>query len=116
MYRKSSNGGQQGSRGYGSRPPFRGGPRPASNGPRRFPSSNRFPNRSHNRGPQGENISHARFINKATITEEVEHFVPEHKFADFVIEENLKAGIIKKGYTLPTPIQDRYTRTSKGFD
>lgn len=107
MYRKSSNGGQQGSRGYGSRPPFRGGPRPASNGPRRFPSSNRFPNRSHNRGPQGENISHARFINKATITEEVEHFVPEHKFADFNIEENLKAGIIKKGYTLPTPIQDR---------
>lgn len=59
------------------------------------------------RGSQGENISHARFINKATITEEVEHFIPEHKFADFNIEENLKSGIIKKGYTLPTPIQDR---------
>ena len=75
--------------------------------PARFHNTKRNHNRSHNRGPQGENISHARFINKATITEEVEHFVPEHKFADFQIEENLKAGIIKKGYTLPTPIQDR---------
>ena len=55
----------------------------------------------------GENISHARFINKATITEEVEHFTPEHKFSDFNIEEHLKQGIIKKGYILPTPIQDR---------
>jgi ATP-dependent RNA helicase RhlE len=93
-----------------SRPPFRGGSRGSgagAGGARRFQSSNRYPNRSHNRGPAGENISHARFINKATITEEVEHFVPEHKFADFNIEENLKSGIIKKGYTLPTPIQDR---------
>lgn len=71
--------------------------------PRRFPS----PNRSRNRGPQGENISHARFINKATITEEVENFVPEHKFSDFQVEETLKGAIISKGYINPTPIQDR---------
>lgn len=64
-------------------------------------------NRTRNRGPQGENISHSRFINKATITEEVEHFVPEHSFADFIIGENLKQAIIKKGYITPTPIQDR---------
>jgi superfamily II DNA/RNA helicase len=37
----------------------------------------------------------------------VENFIPEHKFADFIIEENLKAGIIGKGYTTPTPIQDK---------
>lgn len=49
----------------------------------------------------------SRFINKAVITEQVEHFTPEHKFADFLIEEKLKANIIKKGYVLPTPIQDR---------
>lgn len=85
---------------YGSNPrPHKFGSRP----PARFHNKAR----SHNRGPQGENISHARFINKATITEEVEHFVPEHNFTDFVIEENLKAGIIKKGYITPTPIQDR---------
>lgn len=92
MYRNQSR--PNGKPSYGSRPPAR------------F-NSYRKPARSHNRGPQGENISHARFINKATITEEIEHFIPEHKFADFAIEENLKAGIIKKGYTLPTPIQDR---------
>jgi superfamily II DNA/RNA helicase len=97
MYRNQSNSRSQGR--------FSG--RPSAGGPRRFQSSNRRPNRSHNRGPQGENISHARFINKATITEEVEHFVPEHKFADFQIDEVLKSGIINKGYTLPTPIQDR---------
>ncbi len=89
MYRNNSN----------SRPQGRFSNRP----PARF-NNNR---RTNNRGSQGENISHARFINKATITEEVEHFVPEHAFADFHIEETLKSTIIGKGYKLPTPIQDR---------
>ena len=44
--------------------------------------------RTKNRGSQGERIEHARFINKAVITEEVEHFIPEHKFTDFQIDEN----------------------------
>lgn len=71
--------------------------------------TNRFSqnNRTRNRGPQGENISHARFINKATIIEEVENFIPEHKFTDFQIDEKLKAGIVSKGYISPTPIQDK---------
>ena len=112
MYRKQSNQGSRNnptprfgsgrphhSSGYGSNPSPR-----HSNG-RRFPSRGGF--RTKNRGPVGENISHSRFINKATVTEEVENFIPEHKFADFVIEENLKAGIIAKGYTIPTPIQDK---------
>lgn len=58
-------------------------------------------------GGKTQHIDVSKFINKAVITEEVEHFVPEHKFSDFVINENLKSNIIKKGYTLPTPIQDR---------
>jgi superfamily II DNA/RNA helicase len=37
----------------------------------------------------------------------VEHFVPEHKFADFKVDDRLKATILKKGYENPTPIQDR---------
>jgi superfamily II DNA/RNA helicase len=49
----------------------------------------------------------SRFINKAVITEEVERFVPEHKFADFALDDRLKANIAKKGYVEPTPIQDR---------
>ena len=78
----------------------------ANRPPARFNKFNNK-NRTRNRGPQGENISHSRFINKATITEEVEHFVPEHSFSDFLIGENLKQAIIKKGYINPTPIQDR---------
>ena len=47
------------------------------------------------------------FINKAVIVEEVDHFVPEHEFSDFLIEEKLKKNITNKGYTVPTHIQDR---------
>lgn len=56
---------------------------------------------------KGQYINPLKFVNKAVITEEVEHFVPEHKFEDFLIDPILKAGIIAKGYSLPTPIQDR---------
>jgi len=49
----------------------------------------------------------SKFVNKAVITEEVEKFVPEHRFADFVIDERVKKNIAEKGYVEPTPIQDR---------
>ncbi len=49
----------------------------------------------------------AKLINKAVITEVAEHFVPEHKFSDFLIDERLKKNVIAKGYELPTPIQDK---------
>ena len=55
----------------------------------------------------GENIDPSRFINKAVITEEVEHFIPEHSFQDFKVDSRLKQAIISKKYTTPTPIQDR---------
>ncbi len=47
------------------------------------------------------------FINKAVIVEEMDHFIPEHEFSDFLIEEKLKKNIADKGYTAPTHIQDR---------
>jgi ATP-dependent RNA helicase RhlE len=53
------------------------------------------------------NIHPSKFISKAEIAEDVVAFVPQHKFSDFKIEEKLKDNIIKKGYDLPTPIQDR---------
>lgn len=65
------------------------------------------------RGPQaggrgrGERIDFNRFINKAVITEKVEHFVPEHRFTDFKISDALKNAITAKGYEFPTPIQDK---------
>jgi len=59
------------------------------------------------RGPGNQYIDPARFINKAVITEEIEHFVPEHQFTDFAVSEHLKRNVVTKGYTTPTPIQDR---------
>ncbi|MDP4020913.1 MAG: DEAD/DEAH box helicase, partial [Candidatus Adlerbacteria bacterium] len=55
----------------------------------------------------GVYIDPSRFINKAIITEEVQHFVPEHQFTDFCVGEALKRNVTAKGYTTPTPIQDR---------
>ena len=49
----------------------------------------------------------SKFVNKAVIIEEAPVFVPEHKFADFLVDSRLKQNIIQKGYTTPTPIQDR---------
>ena len=62
-----------------------------------------------NRRPRrfGKYIDPALFINKAVVTETVTEYVPEHKFADFHVEPELKANIAKKGYIVPTPIQDR---------
>ncbi len=67
-------------------------------------SSSRF---GGGRKNQGVYIDPARFINKAVITEEVEHFVPEHNFQDFNIDQTIKKAIVAKGYIIPTPIQDR---------
>lgn len=59
-------------------------------------------------GSAGQRIDISKFINKAVVTTEaVKQFVPEHKFGDFQIDERLKANILIKGYSLPTPIQDR---------
>ena len=52
-------------------------------------------------------IDVSRYINKSTVTETVEDFVPQHKFADFLIDDRLKANITLKGYSTPTPIQDK---------
>ncbi len=67
------------------------------------------PRPSFGRGKQGmgERIDPSRFINKAVITEEVENFIPEHRFEDFAIDAELKRNVVLKGYTSPTPIQDR---------
>lgn len=100
---------------FGSKSPsrFGGASKPASKSftPSRFTGNkNRF---GGNRGgfrrgaPKGDRIDVSKFVNKAVITEVVENFVPEHKFQDFLIHEDLKTSITTKGYVLPTPIQDK---------
>jgi ATP-dependent RNA helicase RhlE len=63
--------------------------------------------RTPNRQGMGQYIDPSRFVNKAVITEKVEHFVPDHAFSDFHIDERLKKNIAEKGYVTPTPIQDK---------
>jgi len=88
MYQKNFKARPQ--RSYSGRPPFRGAPyRPKT------------------RAGQNEHIDPSRFVNKVVLTEEAPHFRPEHAFADFVIDERLKFAVTAKGYTSPTPIQDR---------
>ncbi len=55
----------------------------------------------------GQHIDVSRFINKAVVTEVEQKFVPQHRFADFAIDDRLKTNIAAKGYETPTPIQDR---------
>ncbi len=112
MYKKSFSGGGFRSGGGSPRPYGRS----RFGGPSRGPGT---PGRSFSRphggfrggrgggGMRGERIDPARFINKAVITEEVEHFKPEHSFGDFKIDEALKKAIATKGFTAPTPIQER---------
>ncbi len=49
----------------------------------------------------------ARFINKASVTEEATVYVPIHRFSDFAIKDVLKRNIASKNYEYPTPIQDK---------
>lgn len=93
---------------YGDRPQFKRRPAGSGGFRRGGPSSHgrsRFG--GNRRGNTDQRIDISRFINKAVITETVEHFVPEHAFTDFQINDRLKHNIVSKGYQDPTPIQDR---------
>ncbi len=85
--------------GGGGRAPYRGGGSRGGGGSSRYGGGR---SRSF-----GQYIDASRFVNKAVITEKVEHFIPEHAFKDFKIDARLKTAIEKKGYLIPTPIQDR---------
>lgn len=104
MYSERSNRPTSGRSSFGGRKPFHGGGSRGgfgNRGPRRSFNNNRRSSFS------GQRIDVSKFINKAVITEEVEHFVPEHKFTDFLINDQLKKAIVAKKYVDPTPIQDK---------
>jgi len=86
-----------------------------NNRPQRFGHSSQSQRGGFSRGrnnssrgnQRSERINPAKFINKAIPAEEETIFIPEHKFQDFAINQNLLQNILSKGYTLPTPIQDK---------
>lgn len=101
MYRKS-----YGRSTSGTRPPSRFGRSSSGSGPRSDRSRSYGNSRGGRRVSRAKYIDPSKFINKITITEEVERFIPTHKFQDFNIDPRIKDIISKKGYLLPTPIQD----------
>lgn len=63
--------------------------------------------RSRGRNIQEMPIDLSKLINKAVAGAPEDVFKPVHSFADFPVDERLKANIIAKGYLNPTPIQDK---------
>ena len=91
------------------RPTQRGAGRPASAGGfshygRPGRTGRPQASRGVNRGAQRIDIS--RFVNKSIATNELEVFIPIHRFADFALDDRLKRNISQKGYETPTAIQD----------
>ncbi len=70
---------------------------------------NRFQNQNRNAGPKSQLIGsdYSIFIKRAAQTSPVETYVPHNRFIDFEISETIKRNILKRGYTHPTPIQDK---------
>jgi ATP-dependent RNA helicase RhlE len=76
--------------------------------------SSRSPGRTSTRptGGQGRGKTVKKF-NPSDFIKKVEEqvisaaYVPKHAFSDFLVEEQVKQNIIKRGYTTPTPIQDQ---------
>ncbi len=54
-----------------------------------------------------KNFNPSDFIKKVEEQIQSPVYVPTHAFSDFLIEEQVKQNIIKRGYTSPTPIQDQ---------
>ena len=56
---------------------------------------------------RGSYIPSDKFIQAATPKAEEVPFVPEHSFADFGLDARIMANLTARGYTHPTPIQDK---------
>ncbi len=54
----------------------------------------------------GQYIDPAKFV-KVARPVTVEEYVPQYRFADFQVDQRLQANIAQKGFTTPTPIQDK---------
>ncbi len=99
---------------FGSRPPMRGG---FGGG---FGGGRSGGGRGGSRGGRGENIDFSKFINKPQPGDKevkVKVIEVKHKFADFKFDELVMKNLEKKGYEVPTPIQDQtIVHAMKGQD
>ncbi len=104
MQNRNFKGGFSGNSKFSGQKTFRGNKSARFGAPRFGRNGNR---KNFGRNARAKPIDPNKFINKAVITEETEHFKPEHSFQDFKLDEQLKNAIAQKGYISPTPIQDK---------
>ncbi len=52
-------------------------------------------------------IHHSKFINKATLPQDEDIYVPRHSFHDFGLEQRLVSTLDHLGFEAPSPIQDQ---------
>jgi len=79
----------------------------AHNSGARTSNFNRGRSRNTRKGPMKKYIHPSKFINKATPKAEEIPYEPKNKFADFPFGSQLHHNIAKKGYKLPSSIQDQ---------
>jgi ATP-dependent RNA helicase RhlE len=121
QHQSSSSGDSRGGQ-RSARPAHSGTRQEGQGGPRRFNDRGGYGSRggfgsrggNYKRAPKrgfgsfGETEAEiAKFTNRTVVTIEEPVFVPDHKFADFDINLNLKKNIAARGYETPTPIQDK---------
>ncbi len=71
-------------------------------------SNNHFKPRFNNqRRSQPRPLAPSLFVRKAALEKTQEAIIVQHQFSDFLIADQLKQNIAAKGYTVPTPIQDK---------
>jgi ATP-dependent RNA helicase RhlE len=58
------------------------------------------------RGPKKDYIHPSRFVKAATAVEE-DVYVPTHTFSDFAMHPLIGSNIERKGFTVPSPVQDQ---------
>ncbi len=58
------------------------------------------------RGPRKENIHPSKFVKAAKPSVE-QKYIAKHKFDDFKVDPLLHKNIVKKGFVIPSPIQDQ---------
>ncbi len=57
--------------------------------------------------PTSAHVHSSRYVNKSIVNEAPAAYVVVNQFADLAIVPELKASIVGRGYTAPTPIQDQ---------
>jgi len=87
---------------FSGRPSFGGGSRFGSRGGRSFGGNRGGGNR---RG--AEYIDESKFIKKAVVSEEQPIYKHKFIFPELAVNSALKGNILRKGYNIPTPIQDQ---------